>query len=185
MLLGFSDFALSGPNEILNGIVGGGSDSDIVQEVTKTFMKGGEEKGVNYVFPVAWIKPKGEKRKSNIKINAKIFMGIFFSFKQGKQLMEFRCILKTLRNKVKYSYIRGTKVVLDSVQNIFDQNTKPNMFTIVKFLSSTTAKLVNAVKLYVFDQHVRRKNKFCSLGKKKTKQIDDFQLFKTNHTNLY
>ena len=41
-------------------------------------MKGGDEKGVNYVYPVDWINPKGETQKSNIMINAEIFMGTLF-----------------------------------------------------------------------------------------------------------
>ena len=39
---------------------------------------------------------------------------------------------------------QGDTFELDSVQNIFDQDTKPNMFTIFKFSNQTTAKIVNA-----------------------------------------
>ena len=41
-------------------------------------MKGGDEKGVNYVYPLEWINPKGKTQKGNIMINAEIFMGTFF-----------------------------------------------------------------------------------------------------------
>ena len=41
-------------------------------------MKGGDEKGMNYVYPVDWINPKVETQKSDIMINAEIFMGTLF-----------------------------------------------------------------------------------------------------------
>ena len=41
-------------------------------------MKGADEKGVKYVYPVDWINPKGETQKSNIMINAGVFMGTLF-----------------------------------------------------------------------------------------------------------
>ena len=180
LLPGLVDFEYSGPKEILNGMICGASDSEFVQKITKTFMKGGEEKGVNYVYPVGWIKPKGEKQENNIMINAEIFIGPLFI--QTKEIsLYFRDPLK----QEQILLYKGEKVESDSVQYILDQNTKPNMFTIVIFLNSTSAKIVNAVKQYVFGQQVRRKNNFSSLGKSKTKQVDDFQLFETNDTNLY
>ena len=41
-------------------------------------MKGGDEKGVNYVYPVELINPKGETQKGNIMIKAEIFLGTLF-----------------------------------------------------------------------------------------------------------
>ena len=41
-------------------------------------MKGGDEKGVNYVYPMGWINPKSETKKLNIMINAEIFLGTLF-----------------------------------------------------------------------------------------------------------
>ena len=52
--------------------------AEFVQKVSKTFMKGGDEKRVNYVYTVEWINPKEETPKCNIMINAQIFMGTFF-----------------------------------------------------------------------------------------------------------
>ena len=54
------------------------TDAELVQKVSKTFMKGRDEKGVNYLYPVEWINPKGETQKGNIMINAEIFMGTLF-----------------------------------------------------------------------------------------------------------
>ena len=56
----------------------GQSDAEFVQKVSQTFMKGGDEKRVSYVYPVNWINPKGEKQKGNIMINAEIVMGTLF-----------------------------------------------------------------------------------------------------------
>ena len=71
------------------------TDAEFVQKISKTFMKGEDEKGVNYDYPVDWINPKGAKRKGNIMINAEIFMGLC-SLKLGKQMKEHGYILKTL-----------------------------------------------------------------------------------------
>ena len=68
-------------------MVGDGSDPDFVQKISKTFMKCGEEKGVNYVYPVDWITPQSEKQKINIMINDAIFMGILV-IQTRKQLKE-------------------------------------------------------------------------------------------------
>ena len=53
-------------------------DAEFVQKISKTFMKGGDEKGVNYFYPVDWINPKRETQKGNIMIKAEIFMGTLF-----------------------------------------------------------------------------------------------------------
>ena len=57
------DVKFNASKEIINGTVVDGNDSDFVQKVSKTFMKGGEEKGVNYLYPVNWINPKMKNRK--------------------------------------------------------------------------------------------------------------------------
>ena len=59
-------------------MVGGKSDSENVQKPSKTFMKGGDDNGVNYVYLLNWNNPKFEKQKSNIMIIAEIFIGILF-----------------------------------------------------------------------------------------------------------
>ena len=71
------------------------TDAEFVQKILKTLMKGGDEKGVNYVYPMDWINPKGETQKGNIMINAEIFMGTLF-MKLGTQMKEHGYILKTL-----------------------------------------------------------------------------------------
>ena len=72
------DFDFNAPKKLLNGIVDGGSASELIQKISKTFSKGGEEKRVNYVHPVNWINPKGENQKGNIMINAETFVGALF-----------------------------------------------------------------------------------------------------------
>ena len=71
------------------------TDAEFVQKISKTFMKGGDEKGVNYVYPVDWINPKGEIQKSNIVINVEIFMRLC-SLKLGKKMKEHGYTLKNL-----------------------------------------------------------------------------------------
>ena len=48
------------------------TDAEFVQKVSKTSLKGRDEKGVNYVYPMEWINPKGETQKGNIMINAEM-----------------------------------------------------------------------------------------------------------------
>ena len=77
-LPGLGDFEFNAPKEVLNEMNVDRTDAELVQKIPKTFMKGGDEKGVNYVYPVDWINPKGETQKGNIMINAEIFMGTLF-----------------------------------------------------------------------------------------------------------
>ena len=78
MLPGPDDFKFNASKEMINGMAGDGGDSESVQKISKTIMKGWEEKGANSVYPVDWINSKGEKQKGNIMINAEIFMGTLF-----------------------------------------------------------------------------------------------------------
>ena len=71
------------------------TDAGFVQMVSKIFLKGGDEKRVNYVYPVEWINPKEETPKINIMLIAEFFMALC-SLKLGKQMKEHGYILKTL-----------------------------------------------------------------------------------------
>ena len=62
------------------------TDAEFDQKISKTFMKGGDEKRVNYVYPVDWLNPKGETQKGSIMINAEIFMGtLFFETREANE----------------------------------------------------------------------------------------------------
>ena len=63
----------------LNGMFGGRSDSESVQKVFLILMRSGDEKWLIYVYPVDWIKPKGEKQKGKNMIKAEIVMVIVFT----------------------------------------------------------------------------------------------------------
>ena len=76
-LPGLGDFEFNAPKEVLNEMNVDRTDAEFVQMIAKTFMKGGDEKRMNYVYPVDWINPKGGTLKGNIMINAEIFMGDF------------------------------------------------------------------------------------------------------------
>ena len=69
-LPGLGDFEFNAHTEVLNDMNVDRTDAEFVQKVSKSFLKGGDEKGVNYVYPVECINPKGETQKSNIMINA-------------------------------------------------------------------------------------------------------------------
>ena len=80
---------------------------------------------------------------------------------------------------------QGDTFEIDSVQNFFDEDKKPNILTIVKFSDSITAKIVRAGnKKYLTSTLDRKRNLVVQL-KNRTKQIDNFQLFETNHRNLF
>ena len=46
------DFEFNAPKEVLNEMNLDRTDAEFVQKVSKTFMKGGDEKGMIYVYPV-------------------------------------------------------------------------------------------------------------------------------------
>ena len=94
-LPGLGDFEFNATKEVLIEMNVGRTDAEFVEKISKTFMKVGDEKGVNYVYPVDWINPKGETQKSNIMIILK-FSWEFWSLKLGKQMKEHGYILKTL-----------------------------------------------------------------------------------------
>ena len=104
-LPGLGDFELNAPKEVLNEMNVNRIDAEFVQKVSKTFMKGGDEKGVNYVYPLEWINPKGETQKGNIIINAEIFMGTFFietrEANEGTWLYFKRNLVVQLKNRTK------------------------------------------------------------------------------------
>ena len=77
-LPGLGYFEFNAPKEVLNEMNVDRTDGEFILKVSKTFMKGGDEKGVNYVYPVNWINPKDETQKGNITINAEIFMATLF-----------------------------------------------------------------------------------------------------------
>ena len=51
-LPGLGDFEFNAPKEVLNEMNVDRTDAEFVQKISKTFMKDGDEKGVNYVYPV-------------------------------------------------------------------------------------------------------------------------------------
>ena len=58
------------------------------------------------------------------------------------------------------------------------------MFTIVNFSNSTKAKIVNAGNNRYLTRKVDGKRISVVQVRNKTKQVDDFQLFKTSHSNI-
>ena len=69
-LLGFNDFKFKAPEEVLNEMNVGRVDVEFVRRISKSFMKGGDVKEVNYVYPVYWINPKSDTQKGIINIKA-------------------------------------------------------------------------------------------------------------------
>ena len=152
------------------------TDAEFVQKVSKTFMKGGGEKGVNFVYPVEWINPKGETKKGNIMINAEIFLGTLFIETREANEGTWFYFKDRLKQEQTLLY-QGDTFEIDSVQYFFDQGRKPNILTIVKFSDLITAKIVHAGnKKYLFSKLDRKSNLVVQL-KKRTKQIDNFQHF--------
>ena len=137
------DFEFNSPKKVLDEMNVGRTDAEFVQKLSITFMKGGDEKAVNYLYSVDWINPKGETQKSNIMINSEIFMGtLFIETREANEgaWLYFEDPLKqeqTLLYQVD-TFEKGL------VQYLFDHNKKSNILTIVKFSDSMTAKIVRA-----------------------------------------
>ena len=139
VLPGLGDFKFNASKEMINGMAGDGSDTESVQKISKTFMKGREEKAANSVYPVDWINSKGEKEKGNIMINSETFMGNLFIKARERTEGTWFYFKDPLKQKQTLLY-QGDTFELDSVQYIFEHDTNLNNFTIVKFSNSTTAK---------------------------------------------
>ena len=138
------------------------TDAQFVQKVAKTFMKGGDEKGVNYVYPKEWINSKGETHKSNITINTEIFMGTLFIETTEANEGTWLYFKDPLKQEQTLLY-QGDPFELDSVQYFFDQDKKPNILKIVKFSDSITAKTVRAGnKKYLTSTLDRKRNQLYS-----------------------
>ena len=183
-LPGLCDFEFNAPKEVFNEMNVDRTDAGFVQKVSKTFMKCEDEKGVNYVYPVVWINLKGETLKGNIMMNAEIFIRTLFIQTREANEGTWLYFKDPLKQEQTLLY-QGDTIEIDSVQYLFNQDKKPNILTIVKFSDSITAKIVCAGnKKYLASTLDRKRNLVVQL-KNRTKQIDNFQLFETNHRNLF
>ena len=97
----------------------GRADAEFVQKVSKTFMKGGDEKGVNYVYPVDWINTKSETQRSKIMINAEIFMEFLFIVTKEVNERTWLFFKDPLKQEQTLLY-QGDTFEIDSVQHLFD-----------------------------------------------------------------
>ena len=148
------------------------TDAEFVQKISKTFMKGGDEKGVIYVYPVDWINPTGETQKGNIMINAEVFMGnLFIETREANEgtWLSFKDPLKQEQTLL----YQGDTFEIDSVQYLFDQDKKPNILTIVKF-SDSNSKNSPRWKQKVLDKQIRQKKKFSCPVEKQAKTYRQF-----------
>ena len=145
------------------------TDADFVQKVSKTFLKGRDEKGVKYFYPVEWINPKDETQKSNIMIKAEIFMENLFTETREASERTWFYFKDPLKHEQTFLY-KGDTFEIDSVQNLFGQDTKPNILKIVNFSDSITAKIVRTGnKNYLTSKLDRKRNLVVQL-KNRTKQ---------------
>ena len=160
------------------------TDAEFVQKISKTFMKCGDEKGLNSVYPVDWINPKGETQKGNIMINAQIFMWTLFIETREANEGTWLYFKDPFKQEQSLLY-QGDTFEIDSVQYLFDQDKKPYILSIVKFSDSITAKIVRAGnKKYLTSKLDRKRNLVFQL-KNETKHIDNSLLFETNYRNLF
>ena len=152
------------------------NDAEFVQKISKTFMKGGDEKRVNSVYPVDWINPKGETQKGNIMINAEIFMRTLFIETREANEGTWLYFKDPLKQEQTLLY-QGDTFEIDSVQYLFDQDKKPNILTVVKFSDSITAKIVRVGNKKVLDEQIRQKKKFSCPVEKQDKIYRQFSAF--------
>ena len=158
-LPGLGDFEFNAPKEVLNEMNFDRSDAELIN-------------------------PKGETQKTNIMINAEIFMGTLFI--ETREAIEGTWLyFKDPLKQEQTLLYQGDTFEIDSVRYLFDQDKKPKILTIIKFSDSVTAKTVRAGnKKYLTSKLDRKRNLVVQL-KNKTKYIDNFLLFETNHRNLF
>ena len=97
------------------------TDAEFAQKVPKAFMKGGDEKGLIYVYPVHWINPKAETQKSKIMINAEIFMGTLFNETRRANEGTWLCFKDPLKQEETLLY-QGDTFEIDLVQYVFNHD---------------------------------------------------------------
>ena len=117
-------------------------------------------------------------------INAKIFLGTFFI--ETRETNEG--IWLYFKDPVKQEHTllyQGNTFEIDSVQYFATKKKKPNILTIVKFSDSVNVKIVRAGNKEYLTSTLDRKRNLVVQLKNRTKQIDNFQLFETNHRNLF
>ena len=120
-LPGLGDSTLNALKEVPNETNFGRANTVFVQNVSKTLMKVGDEKGVNYVYLVDWINPKVETQKSNVMIIAENFMRTFiFETREATEgiWLYFKDPLKQEQTLL---YPEDT-IEVDSVHYLFDQD---------------------------------------------------------------
>ena len=116
-------------------------------------------------------------------INAEIFMETLFIETREANEGTWLYFKDPLKQEQTLLY-QGDTFEIDSVQYLFDQFKKPNILTIVKFSGSIQAKIVRAGNKKYLTSKLDKKNSVVQL-KNKTKHIDNFLLFETNHRNLF
>ena len=176
-LLGLGDFEFNAPKEVLNEMNDWRTDAEFAQKVTKAFMKGGDEKGVNYVYPVHWINPKAETQKGKFMINAEIFMGTLFIETREANEGTWLCFKDPLKQKETLLY-QGDTFEIDSVHYLIDHNKKQNTLTIVIFPDPITAKKSPRWKQKILDEQIRQKKKFSFSVEKQDKTDRRFSAFR-------
>ena len=117
-------------------------------------------------------------------INAEIFIGILFIETREANEWTWLYFKEPLKHEQTLLY-QGDTFEIDSVQYFFDQDKKRNVLTIVKFSDSITAKIIRAGHKKYLTSTLDRKRNFVVQLKNRTKQIDNFQLFETNHKNWF
>ena len=174
-LPGLGYFEFNATKDVLNEMNVDRTDAEFFQKISKTFLKGGDEKGVNYIYTVDWFNPKGETQKGNIMINADIFMRTLFI--ETREANEGKCLyFKDPLKQEQTLLYHGDTFEIDSVQYLFNQDKNPNILEIVKFPDSKTAKIVHAGnKKYLTNKLDRKRNLVVQL-RNKTKHIDNFLL---------
>ena len=97
------------------------NDAEFVQKLPRKFMKGGDEKRVNDVYPVEWINPKGETQKGNIMINAEMLMETLLI--ETREANEGTWLyFKDPPKQEQTLLYEGDTFETDSVQYFFDQD---------------------------------------------------------------
>ena len=175
-LPGLGDFEINARKVDLNEMNVDRSDAEFVQKVSKIFMKGGDEKRVNYVYPVEWINPKCETQKVIIMINAEVFMvTLFIQTREANEgtWLYFKDPLKPEQTLL----YQGDTFEIDSVQHFFDKDKKPNILTIVKFSESITAKIVRSGNKRYLTSTLDRKKKISCPVEKQEKTDRQFSAF--------
>ena len=180
---GFADFKFSVEKETLAKLSNSDSNIEYSKKISRTFMKGGDHKGSEYIYPVNWVSPKGEKILGNILINGEISIGTIYcdsTERRDGTWLTFRDPFQEL-NTIP---LRDNNFEIDSVQYILIESGISQRRAITVFGKGNEASIISVGKRTYLYQENDKQQKLVIQLLLKNSTWDSTEVIKTNHRSV-